>query len=291
MTATVTTQFKTQFDDSLRMAAQQKKSRLQSTVTDRGMIEGSAFTINNLGSAGALDENVVRHGDTVWSEIQHSARLVYMRDYFKALPLDRNDIPKMAANPMTGGQYMQALLAARNRRIDNIIYTAALGSISSVDGLTTYTLPSGQVIASGGTGLTKAKIIAARALFRANEADELADDGEFPTMLYNSLALTQILSDTTLTSGDYMTGQMLQNGKLDGTWLGFKWIPYEGLVNTAGVYTTVAYAKSGIHFGKGYEEGDVAKRADKKNTWQVSIGASYGAGRQDEAKVVSISFQ
>lgn len=291
MTATVTTQFKTQFDDALRLAAQQKKSRLQSTVTDRGMIEGNAFTINNLGSAGVLDENVVRHGDTTWSEITHAARLVYMRDYFKALPLDRNDIPKMAANPVTGGQYMQSLIAARNRRIDNIIYNAALGTMTSVDGSTNYTLPAGQIIVGGGTGLTKAKIIAARGIFRANEADELADDGEFPTILYNSLALTQILSDTTLTSGDYMTGQMLQNGKLDGTWLGFKWIPYEGLNVAGGVYTTIAYAKSGIHFGKGYEEGDVVKRPDKKNTWQVSIGASYGAGRQDEARVVSIAFQ
>ena len=293
MTATVTTQFKTQFDSSLRMAAQQKKSRLQALVTDRGMIEGTNFTINNLGDAGLLDENVVRHGDTFWSEITHSARLVYMRDYFKALPLDRNDIPKMAENPVTGGQYMQALIAARNRRIDNIIYQAALGTIVAADGSASYVLPSGQKIVGGGTGLTKAKIIAARALFRANEADEIAEDSEggFPTILYNSLALTQILSDTTLTSGDYMTGAMLQQGKLAGQFLGFNWVPYEKLNVTGGVYSTVAFAKSGIHFGKGFEEGDVAKRPDKKNTWQVSMAGSYGAGRQDEAKVVQVDFQ
>lgn len=291
MTATVTTQFKTQFDSALRLAAQQKNSRLQSLVTDRGMVEGNAFTINNLGSAGLLDENVVRHGDTTWSEITHTARLVYMRDYFKALPLDRNDIPKMAANPLSGGQYMQSLIAARNRRIDNIIYQAALGTIPAADGSASYTLPAGQKIVVGGTGLTKAKIIAARALFRANEADELSDDGDFPVMLYNSLALTQILSDTTLTSGDYMTGQMLQQGKLDTAFLGFKWVPYEALNVSGGVYSTVAFVKSAIHFGKGFEEGDVAKRPDKKNTWQVSMAGSYGAGRQDEAKVVQIDFQ
>ena len=50
-------------------------------------------------------------------------------------------------------------------------------------------------------------------------------------------------------------------------------------------------AKSGIHFGRGYEEGNVSPRPDKKDTKQVSMAASYGAGRQDEKKVVQIDFQ
>ena len=289
MTATVTTQFKQQFDTSLRMAAQQSDSRLMKTVTDRGMIEGNSFTINNLGSAGALDENVVRHGDTTWSEIVHAARLVYMRDYFKALPLDRADIPKMAQNPVTGGQYMQALIAARNRRIDAIIYAAIGGSITSVDGLTSYTLAAGQIIVNGGTGLTKAKLIQAKALFRSNEADEY--NGEELFLLYNSIALGEIMADTTLTNADFLAGQMLQSGNLPkGGFMGFTWVPYEGLTLASTVYTTYAYTKSSIHFGKGFEEGDVAKRSDKKNTLQVSLAASYGAGRQDDTKVVKIDF-
>lgn len=289
MTATVTTQFVQQFDASLRTAVQQKDSRLMKTVVDRGMIEGSSFTINNLGALGLLDENVTRHGDTLWSEIEHSARVVNMRDYFKALPLDRADIPKMKVNPVTGGQYMGQLIAARNRRIDQLIYQAAIGTINTVDGTTTYSLPSTQKIVGGGTGLTKAKIIQARAIFRANEADEYNDQELY--MLYNSVALGQILSDTTLTSADFLAGQMLQSGNLAGSWLGFNWIPYEGLNNNAGVYTTVAYTKEAIHFGRAYEEGDVTKRADKKNTWQVSMASSYGAGRQDEKKVVTVDFQ
>lgn len=289
MTATVTTQFVQQFDASLRLAAQQTESRLQATVVDRGTIEGDSFTINNLGSAGALDENTVRHGDTLWSEIEHSARLAAMRDYFKALPLDRADIPKMKVNPVTGGQYMSSLLAARNRRIDDIIYKALIGPINSKDGATTFNLPAGQKIVGGGTGLTKAKIIQAKAIFRANEADEF--NGQQLYMLYNSVALSQILSDTTLTSADFLAGQMLQSGQLAGNWMGFKWIPYEGLTVAGSVYSTVAYSKEAVHFGRGFEEGDVAQRKDKKNTWQVSLAASYGAGRQDEKKVVQIDFQ
>lgn len=289
MTATVTTQFRQQFDDALRLAAQQRESRLAKTVTDRGTISGDSFTINNLGSAGTLDENNTRHGDTEWSEIEHSARLVGMRDFFKALPLDRADIPKMLVNPVAGGQYMTSLMAARDRRIDDIIYKAVLADITSKDAATTYSVPSAQKIVAGGTGLTKSKILQAKAIFRSNEADEM--NGEELFMLYNSVALQQILADTTLTSSDYMTVQMLQQGAVAQRWCGFVWVPYEAITKSGSTYTTAAYCKSAVHFGRGYEEGDVTKRADKKNTWQVSMAASYGAGRQDEKKVVQIDFQ
>ena len=288
MTATVTTQFVQQFDRSLRTAVQQVESRLQRTVTDRGTIEGATFTINNLGALGLLDENVQRHGDTLWSEIEHSARLAAMRDFFKALPLDRADIPKMAVNPVTGGQYMSQLIAARNRTIDAIIFKALGATITTVDGATSYVLPSTQKIVGGGTGMTKAKVIQARTLFRANEADEM--NGQKLYMLYNAVVLGQLLADTTLTNNQYGNLVSLQEGKVHD-FMGFEWIPYEALNVAAGVYTTFAYTKEAINFGRAYEEGDVAKRPDKKNSWQVSMASSYGAGRQDEKKVVSIDFQ
>lgn len=285
MTDTVTKQFITQFDKSLRLAAQQKDSRLERTVVDRGTIEGSSFTINNLGSV-EMDENVTRHGDTIWSDIEHSARIAPMRDFFKALPLDRADIPKMAVNPVTGGQYMTTLVAANNRKKDQIIYEAALGTINTVDGTANYSLPAGQIIAAGGTGLTKAKIIQAKSILFGNEADD-----EEAFFLYDSLALTQILADTTLTSADFLAGRMLQEGTLTGKFLGFSWIHYERIQNNAGVRTTAAYTKDAIHFGRGFQEGDVTKRPDKKNSWQVSMAGSYAAGRQDEKKVVQVSYQ
>lgn len=71
---------------------------------------------------------------------------------------------------------------------------------------------------------------------------------------------------------------------------GLNWIPFNGIENVAGTMTTVAWAKSGIHFGKGFEEGNVTRRGDKKDAWQVSMAASYSAGRQDEKKVVEIAF-
>ena len=119
-TTTITAAFVQQWDTSIRLQAQQSESRLMKAVTDRGQISGDGFTINNL-DAVELEENTVRHGDTEWGDPNHSNRLAMMKDFYRALPLDRNDIPKMLVNPVTGGDYMRSLMNAKNRKIDQTI--------------------------------------------------------------------------------------------------------------------------------------------------------------------------
>jgi hypothetical protein len=286
--STIPQWFVQQWDTAVRTEASQKDSRLMSAVTDRGSIVGESFTINFLGDDGALlDANNVRHGDTEWSPETHQARIAAMADFYRAVPLDRNDIPKMLVNPVTGGDYMRNLMSRRNRRIDDIIYQAARASQLMKDGTSTA-LPATQKVAVGGTAFTKAKLIAARKIFRRNECDKEA--GEELYIAYNDEMLEDILSDTTLTSADFMAVKMLQEGDVSRNWMGFKWLPYQNLTKVGNDYFTIAWAKSGIHFGRGYEEGNVTRRGDKKDAWQVSMGASYGAGRQDEKKVVEIAF-
>lgn len=289
MASTIPEYFVKQWDTAIRMECSQKDSRLLACATDRGSITGESFTINFMSDDGSqLAANTNRLGDTEWSEAAHHSRVVNMSDFFEALPLDRADIPKMLVNPITGGDYARLLMQKRNRRIDKIIYDAARGSQLRKDGTSTA-LPIEQKIAHGSTGFTKAKVLTARKIFRRNEADEM--NGEELHLAYNAEMLEDILSDTTLTSSDYMAVKMLQSGDISGQWLGFKWVPYNGITLASSVYYTVAWAKSGIHFGRGFEEGDAGPRRDKKNAQQVSLAASYGAGRQDEKKVVEIAFQ
>jgi len=287
--STIPQYFVTQWDTAVRTAASQKESRLQSTVTDRGSITGESFTINYLDDDGSLlDSNSVRHGDTEWSLETHAARVVNMQDFYRATPLDRNDIPKMLVNPVTGGDYMQNMMSRKNRRIDDMIYRAARDSVLAKDG-SSIALPATQKVAVSASGFTKAKLIASKKIFRRNEAD--AHTGEELYIAYNDEMLEDILSDTTLTSADFLAVKMLQEGDVSRKWMGFNWIPYNKLDFVSSVYYTVAWAKSGIHFGTGYTEGNVTRRGDKKDAWQVSMGASYGAGRQDEKKIVEIAFQ
>ena len=272
MSDTIPQSFVTQFDSSLRMLAAQRESRLRAAVFDRGTITGDSFTIANIDPSGDLPADNVRHGDTIFSDITHSTRVVTMKDFFDALPLDRSDIPKMLVNPVTGGHYAATLVGKRNRKIDNLIYRACRDSQLMKDGTSTA-LPSSQKIAHGGTGMTKAKIIQARKLVRANEKDK--HNGEELFMAYTADMVEDIMSDTTLTSADFLANKFLQEGDVVGNWLGFTWIPFEGIDPvSSSTYYTVAWAKSAIHLGDGYVEGRVDRRPDKKNLWQVSMAAS-----------------
>lgn len=285
----ISTAFVKQWDDTIRLQAQQRESRLEATVTDRGAITGESFTANRLAPLDKTPEKTVRHADTIWSTPDHSTRLVNMRDFYEALPLDRNDIPKLIANPMSG-PYMQSLLSAWNRRKDDIIYRALIDAALTKEG-TTVALPSTQIILNGATGFTKAKLIAARKQFRKKEAD--GHNGEELYIVYTADMLEDILSDTTLTSADFLAGKMLQEGDLSKKWMGFNWVPFEGVdidVVSAGVASTVAYAKSALHKGTGYVEGNVSTRNDKQNTKQADMAGSFGAGRVEEEKVIRIDF-
>lgn len=286
MPAIITEAFVQQWDSAIRLQAQQKVSRLESTVMDRGSITGESFTANRLAPAEDTPENTTRHGDTQWSDIVHSTRIGLMRDYYQALPVDRADEPKLLANP--NGAYQDSLVAAWNRRKDAVIYSALIGAAQTKSG-GTVSVPGSQTILHGSAGMTKAKILTAKKLFRANEADEM--NGEELYFLYNGEMLEDVLTDTTLTSADWMAVKMLQQGDISGKWCGFNWVPYERIQKVGSTWTTVAYAKSGCHFGTGFVEGRAQRRGDKKDTMQVSMAGSVGAVRIEEQKVVLVEFQ
>jgi len=289
MSDTITQAFVQQFDNALRLLSAQMDSRLKGAVTDRGTITGESFTINNVDPSGDMPEETVRHGNTEFSDIEHTTRVVTMKDFFDALPLDRADIPKMIVNPVTGGHYARTLMGKRNRTLDKRIYRAARDAQLKKDG-TTVALPSTQKIAHGGTGFTKAKIIQARKIFRANEKDH--HNGEELYIAYTADMVEDIMSDTTLTSADFLASKFLQEGDVVGKWMGFTWIPFEGIDPvSASTFFTVAWAKSAIHVGEGFVEGRVDRRPDKKNMYQTTLNTSFNAGRQDEKGVVEIAYQ
>src|SRR5690606_15893516 len=230
MSNTITQAFVVQWDNQIRLQAQQKESRFANAVTDRGTITGESFTANRLAALDDMPENTVRHGDTVFSEAEHSTRVALMRDFFQALPVDRNDEPNLLANPLSGS-YNASLVAAHNRRKDSIIYNALIGNAQTKEG-SQIALPPSQIITASASGFTKAKIIAARKMFRKNEADSHA--GEELFIIYTADMLEDVLADETLTSADYLAVKMLQDGDVSGRWMGFKWVPYEGVQITGG---------------------------------------------------------
>ena len=290
----ITAAFVQQFHDNYELASQQNESRLLKTVVNRGKIVGESFTINDMGQV-EMAASGARFGDTAWTIPDAGTRSVLMNDFDLFIPIESRDIPKMKAHP--NDKYIKLLYNAKNRKIDDIVYQAAIGTISrksvADNGTATTTptaLPAGQIILSG-FGTLKQKIIKAKSIFRKNEADE--HNGEQLYILYTSDMLSSILGDTTLTSADFMAGKMLQDGGVGGKWMGFNWIPYEKLNQGAAVgeLRTVAYCGSAIHFGEADITGfDITTRSDKKNIKQVGGVHSLAAGRANEKKVVAIDF-
>lgn len=290
----ITAAFVQQFHDNYELASQQNESRLLKTVVNRGKIVGESFTINDMGQV-EMAASGARFGDTSWTIPDAGVRTALMADFDLFIPIESRDIPKLKAHP--NDKYIKLLYNARNRKIDDIIYQAAVGTVSRkvvADNGTATTsnvaLPAGQLILSG-AGTLKQKIIKAKALFRKNECDE--HNGEQLYIVYTSSMLESILGDTTLTSADFMAGKMIQEGGVGGKWMGFNWIPYEKLNQgaVAGELRTVAYAGSAIHFGDAnITDFDITTRADKKNIKQVGGVHSFGAGRANEKKVVAIDF-
>jgi hypothetical protein len=290
--STVTAAFRQQFHDDFMAAVQQQDSRLGPTVTSRGMITGSSFTIQNVGTS-EMQAVTGRYQDKVPQAVEHAVRVAYMADYDNAVVLDSWDEVKIGADPMP--RYVKDQKSAANRRIDKTIYRALLDGVAqrTADGgaLSTVTIPAAQQIAASGLGFTKTKAIQAKSLFRLNEADEIA--GEELCMLYNDVMVRQILTDTTLTSADFMAVQMLQSGQVARNWLGFTWIPYQGLdVPAGGQNRTVAYAKSAVQYGTGINVKTwVGENTNKRgHPVESYVWMSIGAGRQDEKKVVQIDF-
>ena len=289
MNTTITAAFVQQFHDGFVAANEQKESRFESKIINRGSIVGSSFTANDMGT---IEMNSVtnRYGDTEWSIPDVGVRQALMSDYDLAVPVDQFDLPKLIANPQ--GDYLQRCLAAVQRKKDAVIYAALKGSaLRKTDESGSFSgtaLPSGQVIAAGGTGMTKAKIIQTKKIFRTNEADE--HNGEELYFAYDAGMLEDILSDTTLTSADFMAVKMLQDGNITGKWMGFNWVPYELLTGTS-TKTAVAWAKSGCHAGYAMQGMvDIGPRRDKRNLIQIYVPLSIGSVRVNEYKVVTVDY-
>ena len=282
MSQYITEAFVQQFADNFMHTVQQKTSRFESTVLVEAGIKGMSKSINRLGQRTA-QRRLTRHADTPINDQPHSTRYVDLFDWEDGDMIDDQDKIRMLVDPTS--EYVTAMVAALNRAKDDVIIGALGGNSRSSTG--NIALPAAQKIVHGGTGLSKAKIIQAKKLFRAAEADE--EDGEDLYIGYSSAALADILADTTLTSADFLAGQMLQSGTLKGKWMGFNWVPSERFVKASTTRFLYAWAKSGVKLGVG-ENVMTRMGEDPGKGFNVRAYAkmSIGAVRVEEEKVVEI---
>lgn len=285
MSNQITEAFVQQFADNFRHVAQQTPSRLERCVTLEPGIVGMSKSINLLGQRTA-QRRLVRHGDTPINDQQHGTRYVDLYDWEDGDMVDDLDKVRMLVDPTS--DYVKGMVSAMNRAKDDVIITSFGGNSRSTTG--NVILPASQKIAVNASGLTKAKIIQAKKMFRRNEAD--GHNGEELFITYSAQAAADVLADTTLTSADFIAAKFLEQGDIEGRWMGFTWIPSERTPLNAGVRMLYAWAKSGVTLGIGKDTTtEVGKDPGKGFNTRVYAKQAIGAVRSEEVKVVEIACQ
>jgi hypothetical protein len=284
MSNSITNAMVQQFGDTFLHLSQQKESRLRSAVRIETGIVGTSKSINIMGK-GSVHQRISRHSPTPRNDIAHTTRYLDLTDWHGSEWVDNMDKLKTLADPTN--DYVVAIKREFDRQQDRLIVTALGGSARSNSG--NIALPAGQKIAVGGTGLTKAKLIQARKIFRANECDQEA--GEELYIGYTATQLSDLLSDTTLTNTEVNNVLDLMSGNFAGrTLMGFIPVPTELFAKSGSTRYIYAWAKSGLTLGEGQDK-KFRIAEDPSNSFSTVIYAdmSLGAVRSEDEKVVEIA--
>src|ERR1035437_10359328 len=238
MSFEITQAFVQQYRDNVVHLAQQKGSRLRSTVKVTPDIVGMNYYFELIGATG-VRVKPSRHAPTPLISTPHSRRRVSMVTYDWGEAVDNDDKLKVLINPES--EYVIAAKSAFGRNIDDVIIAAALGtSFAGTDGQDAITIPAtggpltkGQYVPStaidndlavqAGTddagAMSPQRLRAIKFMFDAQDVDP--DEERFAVI--SAKAISNMLAFTQVTSADYNTVKALAAGTID-TYMGFKFI-------------------------------------------------------------------
>ena len=296
MSNQITEAFRQQFADNFMHVAQQTESVLERAVTVVPNIQGASKSINRLGKR-AAQRRTVRHGDTPINEQAHSTRYIDLYDWEDGDMIDDLDLVRTLIDPKS--DYVKGMISGLNRAKDAVII-AALGAAARSGASTTASMAAANRELTNAV-LNKAKLIAAREYFRANDCDE--ETGEELYMVIGSSALGDLLTDSTLSTAEYNTIADWHAGNIKtGKVMGFNLI-HTNLVPACttttgpggtGVYPATgkcvyAFAKSGVALGVGKDK-TITVGVDPSKGFNTRVYAkmALGAVRIEEEKVYEI---
>jgi hypothetical protein len=279
MANTITQAFVQQFQDNLIHLAQQKGSRLRSSVNEQS-VTGEKFHFERLGTVAAVAKTT-RHTNTPVLDVPHSRRTATMSDYHWADLIDNEDKVRMLVTPES--HYARSGANSMARAIDDLIIAAATGTATDGDG-TSIALPAAQKIAHGSAGLTLAKLISTKEILDGNDVDP--DEDRF--IVLGSKQISDLLNTTEIKSSDYNSVKALVQGDID-TFMGFKFLRSERLGLASTTRTCFAFTKSAMGLGIGSDvKTKIDVRPDKSYAHQVYLSFVAGATRVQDECVVQV---
>lgn len=281
----VSTAFVKQFASNIMMLAQQKGSKLRNSVLVKTGIVGEEDYIDQLGKTVAV-KRTTRHMDTPIIDPDHQRRKVFLFDWISNTLLDKEDEIKMLIDPESS--YAQNAVWALGRSTDFEVLTAALATAyTGKEGTTPVTFPAANIIANGNTGLSVAKLIAAKTMLDNKDIDE-----EEPRFIAcTATQVGDLLGTTEVTSSDYNVIKALVKGEIN-TFLGFEFKRVSAsmlAVDADDIRSCIAWAQNGLGLGIAADiKTRISERADKNYATQVFASLGIGATRVDEDRVVQI---
>lgn len=290
MSIQITTAFVQQYSANVQMLAQQKGSKLRDLVRVE-TINGKQAFFDQLGPTAAR-RRTSRHSDTPRMDTPHARRRCALEDFDWADMIDNEDKVRTLTDP-TSSYAMNAAMAM-GRAMDEVIIDAMRGSaFTGETGSTPVVLPSGSKVAVAATGLTLAKLLAAKSIM-----DGADIDGEGRMIAVTNKQLTDLLNVTEVKSADYNSVKALVEGSIN-TFLGFNFIRVDGLridgtkilpFVTGNDRAVMAWQRDNVILGIGANpNARITERADKNYSTQVFFSMSVGAVRMQETAVVEVS--
>lgn len=297
------------YRNAIYMTAQQKdarlfgKSRMETQNSRREFYE-------RIGQV-ELTEVTTRHGDTPLYDTPHSRRAVDLVDADYADLIDTLDRVRMLINPQDA--YVQAAVAAVNRRKDRVFIAAALGNaLTGETGSVAVALPNTQKLAAtDGTNPTGLNALTLTRTLEKFNLEEI-DPNEEKYFAIGAKEVTHMLNDNKIVNGDYATVRALAQGKIE-TFAGFSFVMTNLLPVTSaavsfsltdgsvgagagtvaiGARRCFAWIPSGMISCEGAGglgmSVSIDKRPDKRNSYQVYVVSCVGAARMEEVKVVEV---
>jgi hypothetical protein len=269
------------YSQNIMQLAQQKYSKLLSTVYVKPNVRGKTFFQDQMGQW-SMETKGSRNTQTPNNDPTLARRMGIMVDYHDNRLLDRGDELKSISDPRSA--YTIAAAQSLGRKIDEVIITAALSTAYSGEtGSTSVT--NGNIVLATAASMTLARIVAVKAALDAQDVE--MEDRYFVT---TPAALDNLLNQTAATSSDYAAVKALVRGEID-SWMGFKWIASTRLAAvSASTLIGLAYQKYGLCMAMAASPlVRTDERADLSYSWQVYYELNVGATRLEENRVVIIN--
>lgn len=289
--------FTTQFSTILAIKLQQRMSKLRGRVQEGFHVGKQASPIQYIGAI-QMKPPAGRFSPIGRQDVDFSRRWVLPVDKDANQLIDTFDKLKTALEPTSQYSDVAAAAVARewdDRLIASAFGTALTGTGNTPDAFTSETWASisttpSLVIAStfgssAASGLTVAKMIEARRIFRKAQVEL---ESETLTWVTNSQGESDLLNQAQVVSSDFNGGKpVLENGIVT-RFMGFDIVYSERLTSVSSTRYNIPFVKSGLYLGIWKDtENDVDRRKDLSGLpYQIYTMMSSGATRLEPGRLL-----